>query len=177
MVPQIDNSISDSINIISYPNKTYKMSETQIAGKVDDLEAIEQTVYHILSVERYACLIYDDNYGVELEKYIGQDLSYLESTIEDTLREALTQDDRILDVQVTDINVSVQKQEMIDKTKLYKKLVDDDTDILITEDSNNLITDKDTSNILSKSETQVVNVKFTVYCKQGVIHKEVKVNV
>lgn len=74
-----------------------------IAGFVDDTEAIKQSIYHILSIERYAYDIYDDDYGVELEQYIGKDFDYLEATIQETLEEALTQDERILAVEVTNI--------------------------------------------------------------------------
>lgn len=180
MIPQIENSIiNETIKIINYPNKTYKTSETQIAGKTDNLEAIEQAVHHILGIERYAYLIYDDNYGVELEKYIGQDFSFLEATIEDTLREALTQDDRITDVKVTNVYESVIDDFGIDKTKLYKKIVEEDRDFLITEeDEDFIITDRDRSWVTSsKTKTKVANVEFDVYCKQGVIHTEVKINV
>lgn len=76
----------------------------RIEGYVDKLDAIKQAIYHILNTERYAYLIYDDNYGVEFEQYIGADLEYIETTLEETLREALTQDLRILDVKVNSIN-------------------------------------------------------------------------
>lgn len=75
----------------------------RIIGFVDNLEAIKQAVYHILMTERYAYLIYDNNYGVELDQYIGRGFDYLESGIEQTLREALLQDLRITNVFVTDI--------------------------------------------------------------------------
>lgn len=76
----------------------------KIAGFVDNVEAVRQAVYHILMTERYAYLIYDDNYGVELEQYIGKDIEYLRNTIQGTLREALTHDLRILNVEVNNIN-------------------------------------------------------------------------
>jgi len=180
MIPQIDNALdTDLIEIITYPNLTYKYNEYQIAGKVDDLEAIEQAIQHILSVERYAYLIYDDNYGVEFEKYIGQDMSYLEATIEDTLKEALTQDDRIVDVQVTDIKEEIVKQQLIDKKRVYK--------FLETENNQEIVTEEEILNISTEgqkiltnstvTEVKVAIVEFDVYCKQGVIHTEVKVNV
>lgn len=103
MLPQIDNSINPDVQTIILPNKTYKIDENRISGYVDNIDAIKQTVYHILNVERYSCIIYDDNYGVELEQYEGKDFDYIETTIEDTLRDALTQDNRISDVRVTDI--------------------------------------------------------------------------
>jgi len=72
-------------------------------GYVDKLDAIKQAIYHILMTERYAYLIYSNNYGVELEQYIGKEFSYLEATIESTLKEALTYDLRIKDIVVTSI--------------------------------------------------------------------------
>lgn len=75
----------------------------RINGYVENIEAIRQAIYHILSVERYAYLIYSENYGVELQQYIGKDLSYIEATIGDTLKEALTYDLRIIDVVVNSI--------------------------------------------------------------------------
>lgn len=103
LTPQIEDELQTEEETVEIPSKTYKVSEKGIAGFVDNKEAIIQAVYHILGVERYSCLIYDDDYGVELEQYIGEDLEYIEATIEDTLREALTQDERILDVQVTNV--------------------------------------------------------------------------
>lgn len=103
ITPEIDNVMQPTTELITIPSRTYKTDETSIAGFVDNLDAIKQAVWHILNVERYSCLIYDDNYGVELEQYIGKDLDYLEVTIEDTLKEALTYDLRILDVIVTNI--------------------------------------------------------------------------
>ena len=75
----------------------------RIMGYVDNLQAIKQAVYHILMVERYSYIIYSDNYGVELEQYIGRDFDYLAATIQDTLKDALMYDLRITDVIVTNI--------------------------------------------------------------------------
>lgn len=180
MIPQMETILNTIPETINYPSKTYKYTENQIVGKVDNLEAIKQAVYHILSIERYAYAIYDDNYGVELQKYIGQDFSYVEATIEQTLREALTQDDRIIDVKVTDIVQSIQEQQMIDRTKLYKDVEEEIDEYLIDVETRpaNLITDRPKiSPYQSISKARVVEVKFDVYCKRGVIQMEVKVNV
>lgn len=103
MIPQIANAIMETIETVAYPSRTYRLGEEQVAGFVDGLEAIRQAVFHILSTERYAYPIYDDNYGVELEKYKGRGFGYLKATIENTLKDALLQDDRIIDVTVTDV--------------------------------------------------------------------------
>lgn len=121
-MPQINDNLNEEVII---PSRTYRLNTEnllsrysiqgnyltveaevytdRIAGFVDNIEAIKQAVYHILSIERYAYAIYDDNYGVELEQYIGQDFEYLSATIQETLNEALTQDDRIFGVEVTNV--------------------------------------------------------------------------
>lgn len=108
-LPQIDNQLENITVINMLPSKTYKLnlSEThndRIIGFVDKLNAIKQSVYHILNTERYAYVIYDNNYGIELEQYIGRGFEYLEATIEETLKEALLQDLRITNVTVNSIN-------------------------------------------------------------------------
>jgi len=103
MIPQISGAIIEQIEFIPFPSFTYRLDDDQIVGNTDGIEAVQQAVYHILSTERYAYAIYDDNYGVELEKYIGRSFGYLEASIQNTLRDALLQDDRITDVTVTNI--------------------------------------------------------------------------
>ena len=108
MIPQIDDIDLTNEEEIKIPSKTYKVNinetgQDTIAGFIDDIDAIKQSIYHILSIERYAYDIYDDDYGVELEQYIGQSFEYLQSTIQNTLEEALTQDERILAVEVTNV--------------------------------------------------------------------------
>lgn len=109
MLPQIDNQLKNTSQVITLPSKTYKLNlndndNDRIIGFVDKLDAVKQAVYHILSIERYAYLIYDNNYGVELEQYIGQGFEYLYATIEETLKEALTHDLRITNILITNIN-------------------------------------------------------------------------
>ena len=103
MIPMITGGITEQIETVPFPSYTYRLSETQIVGSVDGLDAIQQAVYHILSTERYSYDIYDENYGVELGKYIGRSFEYLKTTIQNTLRDALLQDDRIIDVVVTSV--------------------------------------------------------------------------
>lgn len=110
MIPQIaalDNNGNtttiSTIEVQSQPSKTFKDNNKLIAGTIDGIEAITQTIEHILVTERYAYPIYPDWYGMELEKYKGQSFEYLQAQIEKDLTEALTQDNRILSIEVTDI--------------------------------------------------------------------------
>ena len=104
MIPQIGAEADiTQIRIVPYPTFTYRHTDNQIVGNIDELEAIQQAVYHILSTERYAYAIYDNNNGVELEKYRKRGFEYLDATIQSTLQDALFQDDRITAVIVTSI--------------------------------------------------------------------------
>lgn len=108
MLPQIaaadsSNAVITQIEVQSQPSRTFKDNNKLIAGTIDGIDAITQTVEHILVTERYAYPIYPDWYGMELEKYKGQSFEYLQAQIEKDLTEALTQDDRIYRIEVTDI--------------------------------------------------------------------------
>ena len=99
MVPEQNNEILE-LEIETQPTLTYKLDfETKsISTKVDDLEAVMQAVMKILYTERYSCVIYSGDYGVELDKLIGQDYNYIVSDIERIITEALTVDDRVLSI-------------------------------------------------------------------------------
>ena len=104
MLPEFEINLDETEFVtVEQPWKTYRDRSTNIAGYVNHIEAVRQTVEHILHTERYAYPIYDENYGMSLEKYIGQPFEYLEATIENDLREALTQDDRIYGVKVLSV--------------------------------------------------------------------------
>ena len=81
------------------PSRSFRLRETAaVAGSVDGLDAVRQSVRLILSVERYHWLIHSWQYGVELSDLFGKPLSYALPEIERRIREALLQDDRVSDV-------------------------------------------------------------------------------
>lgn len=101
MIPDI-TVLTDEITEPTYPNNTYRIAfsenSNRISGYVDDLEAVKQAVYLILSTERYEYLIYSWDYGVELIDLFGKPMSYVMSELPRRVTEALTMDDRIDDV-------------------------------------------------------------------------------
>lgn len=102
------------------PDLTYRMGESVIVGKITDrIESVKQSIRHILSTERYSNPIYDDDYGVELEKYIGQDKGTIIADIENTLNEALTQDDRITKIKVNSITDGVESNSLVVEFTVY----------------------------------------------------------
>ena len=102
------------------PDLTYRMGESAIVGKITDrIESVKQSILHILSTERYSNPIYDDDYGVELEKYIGQDKGTVIADIENILNEALTQDDRITKIKVNSITDGVESNSLVVEFTVY----------------------------------------------------------
>ena len=82
------------------PGLTYKLDTTRgrIKGTTDEKDAVLQSVYMMLNVERYSYPIYSHNYGVELSELIGKPKDYAMSEIKRLITEALSQDDRITGV-------------------------------------------------------------------------------
>lgn len=99
MIPTI-NILTQEITETNYPNRTYgiAVNNNRIGGYIDDLEAVKQAIYLILSSERYQHIIYSWDYGVELLDLIGKPMPYVMSEIPRRIKEALTQDNRIVDV-------------------------------------------------------------------------------
>lgn len=102
MVPIRDtkNDINQNITVEESPTKTYKMKlfGDRINGSTDEQEAMKQAIYKILNTERYSYPIYSWNYGIELKDLFGKPKSFCKSEIKRRVKEALLQDERILEV-------------------------------------------------------------------------------
>lgn len=92
-----ENELEEDFTIEEQSNKTYKLNieDNTIVGTCDDLEAIKQTIYCILNTERFDCLIYSWNYGIEIKELLGEQSTYVIPELERLIKEALMQDDRI----------------------------------------------------------------------------------
>lgn len=89
-----------ALRVENQTSRTYKLDleKKRIVGKIDNEDAILQLVLKILHTERYAYVIYSQNYGIELDRLIGQDYNFIVSDIERTMTDALLADDRILSI-------------------------------------------------------------------------------
>lgn len=88
------------LKVETQPGYTHKLDidRGRVGGMTDEQDAVLQTVYLILNVERYAFPIYSRNYGSELSDLIGKPMDFAMSEIKRRITEALTQDDRITGV-------------------------------------------------------------------------------
>lgn len=93
--------------IAQNPSYTYRLKSTEVNGYCDNLEALRQSIYCILSTDRYDYIIYSRNYGIEIKDLIGKPVSYVCAVIKGRIEEALLTDDRI--ERVTDFVVTKGK--------------------------------------------------------------------
>lgn len=85
------------------PSRTYKLDleNKRIFGKVDGITAVNQAIRKAILTPRFKCLIYDSQYGSEVEDaVIAQDASreYIEAAAEGFVKDALVPDTRVLSV-------------------------------------------------------------------------------
>ena len=101
MIPQNGDDLRQDFVFTTIPSRTLKMDHDwkTITGTIDQIQAVEQAVFLILTTERYQWLIFSWDYGVELQNLIGKDPEYCIPEIERRIREALLQDDRITAVE------------------------------------------------------------------------------
>ena len=99
MIPEQEVNLT-SLEVVNQPSLTYRFDfeRKRISGFIDNEEAIMQLVMKILYTERYAYVIYSSQYGVELDRLIGQEYDFIISDLERTITEALLADDRILSI-------------------------------------------------------------------------------
>ncbi|NLY79821.1 MAG: DUF2634 domain-containing protein, partial [Lysinibacillus sp.] len=82
------------------PSKNYKLlvDKNRCIGFTDEIEAMKQAIFLMLSIERYEHIIYSWNYGVQLKDLFGMPTSYVASEAPRRIRECLLNDDRIIEV-------------------------------------------------------------------------------
>ena len=99
MIPEQEVNLTN-LEVVNQPSLTYRLDfeRKRISGFIDNEEAIMQLVMKILYTERYAYVIYSSQYGVELDRLIGQEYDFIISDLERTITEALLADDRILSI-------------------------------------------------------------------------------
>lgn len=86
------------------PTLTFKIENGRIRGKVDEKQAMAQAVNKILETERLIYPIYSDQYGNDLNDLIGKDMGYAKVEAERMIKEALLADDRVVDVDIDEVN-------------------------------------------------------------------------
>jgi len=100
MLPTTNELLSNDIEIIEQTSNTFylDLERNIVFGFTDNLEAMRQAIYLILSVERYKYVILPWSYGVEFEDLFGMPVSWVIPEVKRRIEEALLQDLRIKSV-------------------------------------------------------------------------------
>lgn len=84
------------------PTKTYRLDleEGRILGMIDGQDAVRQAIHKAIITPRWKCLIYDNQYGSEIETAVIQSQGrashdYIEAVVPGFVRDALRPDRRI----------------------------------------------------------------------------------
>ena len=93
--PMIDTAIP------AIPTRTYRLDThtKRIGGFVDSVDAMTQAYYKLFNTERFAYEIYTTNFGIELERLIGEDTDFVIAVLETRIRDAIFADDRTVALQ------------------------------------------------------------------------------
>ena len=112
MIPSTSTILTDEVEVITQPSKTYKMrTNNVINGHCDGNEAMIQAVYKILNTERYDYIIYSWDYGIELCDLFGKPVDFVCLELQRRISEALLQDDRI--TSVTDFEFDTKRKRTV----------------------------------------------------------------
>ena len=99
-LPEVIGFDTDIV-IASQPSKTWIIDRDtmQVACMDEGLEAVRQAVEIALDVERFRWTIYSANFGSELDGLVGQDEALITAEIPRLVEGALSQDDRVVQVE------------------------------------------------------------------------------
>lgn len=119
MIPTLNDDLQPDFEIRQQPGYTYKMNleEMRLGGFIDGVEAVKQAIYKILNTQKFQYLIYDWDYGIELTDLFGEAAVLVYSEIENRIREALQEDDRISDL--GDFSFESDKRQVLVKFTAY----------------------------------------------------------
>lgn len=113
MLPENSNyEVLSSYDTTEQPYMTYKLDRENkriVAVYEDYEEIIRQAVYLVLLTERYDYAMYSWNYGIELSDLFGRERQYVIPMLMSRIKEALLQDDRILNVTNFNFNINRSK--------------------------------------------------------------------
>lgn len=102
MIPVSDSAIADvSIeNMTVQPSLTFGIDFDRgiINGKIDELEALKQSVLCRLMTEKNLYPIYSEKYGLPMNELIGQSSPLVYVSVTNAISETLLEDDRITSV-------------------------------------------------------------------------------
>ena len=86
---------------VTYQSKTYKMDfeNGTISGFIDNLNALKQSIYKIISTIRFKHIIYSRDYGFEMDRVFNKTLFEARGILPSLISDALMVENRIISVE------------------------------------------------------------------------------
>ena len=102
VLPIGEIAIMEDTEIVSssqLPTLTYQLNfdSGRCAGKIDQLKAMEQSIFKAFNTKRFAHMIYSDDYG--FEHMIGENEIYVRGDLPRRIKEMIFQDERITSIE------------------------------------------------------------------------------
>lgn len=95
-----DDLILDFEDDVVENTQTFELNMKQnvVGGKIDELTALKQSIYLMLTIESDQYIIYPYTYGIKTIDLIGKPYYYVMAVFPERVKETLLSDDRITDV-------------------------------------------------------------------------------
>ncbi|WAW15461.1 DUF2634 domain-containing protein [Peptostreptococcus equinus] len=110
-----------------YSNKDFKVVDNRIVGIVDGIEELKQTIFFILSIEKYQSLTVSENTGVGFWNLYGDDINLVMINLKSIITDALLNDDRIEEITefiIEKIKRNTLKIEITVKSNISEELIE-----------------------------------------------------
>ena len=83
--------------------------DSLIGGMIDDVSALKQSIYLLLSIEADKFIIYPYTYGIQTLDLIGKPSYYVVALLPERIKSALMNDNRIVDVSDFEFEINKNK--------------------------------------------------------------------
>lgn len=94
-----------------------------VSGKIDELAALRQSIYLMLSTEADQYIIYPYTYGLQTVDLIGKPIYYIMAVLPTRIKETLLSDDRITDV--LDFEFEMNKNKLLVRFRIQTIYAED----------------------------------------------------
>lgn len=113
MIPDTayEPEILKELSVVRQPSLGWGVDfeNNRITGEIDNVEAVKQAIYLILSTERYSKPIYTWNYGIETYDLYEMNKFFIVPNLQKRVFDAVYQDDRVTEISNFQVDVQGQK--------------------------------------------------------------------
>ncbi|MCL0319390.1 DUF2634 domain-containing protein [Apilactobacillus xinyiensis] len=112
----LQDDLGDDYEEVTMPSKTYKVKDGRIITFTDGYDAMLQAIDKALQTERFVWLIYNEDYGNDIQDLVGKDFDYIKVEVARMIDECLLADDRVLSTDIDNITKSDKDSVLIEGT-------------------------------------------------------------